>query len=111
AGAHAGEDRFDVVGPVARQAHRAPGVAVHLDDPGGVVAGLQVEAVDVLRDQRVELALLLQPDERPMAVVGLTVDTDLTRDAGRPVALADLRLAYVVADVGGLLGVGVAGPE
>jgi hypothetical protein len=44
---------------------------VDLDDAGRGQARLDVQAVDVLGDQGVELAALLERDEGAVAVVGL----------------------------------------
>src|SRR6185503_7035738 len=55
----------------ARETDRLVHVAVNLDDEVRRVAGLDVQAVDVLRDERMELPALLQRDERQVPGVRL----------------------------------------
>ena len=64
---------------VAGHADHLVGVAVDLDDAGRVGAGLAVQAVDVLGDDRVELAPPLEGDDGPVAGVGLGLPTWATR--------------------------------
>ena len=73
AGPHPVEDRPCRLAMVAAQADDLRGVAVDLDDPGGVGAGLLVETVDVLGHQGVQAARALEGDQRPVPGVGLRI--------------------------------------
>ena len=84
--------------------------AVDLDHLGRVGARLLVQLVDVLGDERVQLALALQGDEGAVPGVGLgRPGRRLQAVAPRP--LPDLGVGHVIGERGHLLGPGVLGPD
>src|SRR5437667_445645 len=96
--------------PAARQAHHLVHRAVDLDHAVARRAGLHVEPVDVLRDQGVELAALLQGDERTVPVVRLRLPSRRGEPA-LPRALAYLGIGHIVLQGRLLLGLGVLRPD
>ena len=68
---------------------------MHLDDPVCGAAGLLVQFVDVLRDQRMQLAAALQFHQCQVAAVGLRRPRRM-RKAAAPGGLPHLRVGQVV---------------
>ena len=81
-----------------------------LDHLGGVEAGGLVQAVDVLRHERVELAPDLEGDEGPVPGVGLGRPGGMV-EPGPPAVPPDRRVGHVVLQRRPLLGARVAGPH
>src|SRR5262249_15316579 len=94
----------------AREAHDLARRAVDLDYPRWRRAGLEMQAVDVLGNERVEAAAPLERHERPVAVVGLAI-VHRRFEPGAPGALAHLGIGDVVLDGRHLLGLRIARPE
>ena len=82
-----------------------------LDHVGRIHTGTLVQFVDVLGDEGVEDPPLLQCDEGVVALVGFDVGPQAALGAQRPVLLPHLGVTHVEADVGGLLGLRVLGPD
>ena len=106
--------------PVERFGHRTavlaipaagpPHGAVDLDHPIGIVAGLLVEAVDVLRDEAVQLPTAFELDDRLVPPIGFG-RPGRRRQPVLPGRTANVGITEVVAQVGGLLGGRILRPE
>src|SRR5438128_1572247 len=101
------EQRAD--GPVQDGVHQLAHGAVDLDHPIGRGARRLVEPVDVLGDERVELAAALEGDEGAMAGIGLGLPGRRLQ-AALPRALAHLGIGDVVLQRGLLLRLRILGP-
>src|SRR5205823_11223080 len=108
--AHALQDALHRPAHAAAPAHEAAHAAMHLDHELARVAGELVQLVDVLRDERMELALALELDQREMAGVRLRVPRGMLQPA-LPRGFAHLGIVEVVVDVGELLGERILGPH
>ena len=81
-----------------------------LDDSLRRLPGRVVKAVDVLGDEEVQRALLLEVDERAVRGVGLGREV-IALDAVLPSAPPDVGIAHVVLELCGLLGGRVLRPD
>src|SRR4051812_16549444 len=96
--------------PPALQALGRVHGAVDLDHLAGAGAGGEVEAVDVLGDERVDVRLLLELGDRPVPGVRLRLP-DLAAQPVLPGELPDLGVVHVVLERRGLLGRRVLRPD
>jgi hypothetical protein len=96
--------------PAAAPAHRAAHRAVNLDDPQRRVPGPLVQLIDVLGDQRVQLAALLQFHQRQVATIRARLPRGM-RDTAAPRGLAHLRVGQVGLQRRLLLGRRIGGPQ
>ena len=96
--------------PAAAHAHHLEHRAVHLDHALGRIARLLMQAVDVLRDQRVQLAAPLERDDGLVARVRLRLPRRMHQPR-LPRLLAYRRIGHVIADVGELLRLRIARPH
>src|SRR5262249_20304411 len=110
AGPKALEHRLHRPAPAALHAHHVAHRAVHLDDLVGRAAGLLVQAVDILRDQREELVAALERDEPAMAGIRLGTPCWMIEPAF-PRQLPDFGIRHVRVDVREPLGLWISGPE
>src|SRR5436190_18109513 len=97
--AHAIEYGLHRALPTARKTNGLMQVAVHFDDALRRVSGTQMQAVDVLRDQSVQIAPPLELNERQVSRVGLGFPRRM-RKPRAPGGFANLRVMRVVADIG-----------
>ncbi len=95
---------------VATPATRPPHRAVDLDHELDVRAGPLVQPVDVLGDDRVQLAPTLELDDRVVPTVRLSLPTGIG-SAVAPRLPADVGFGEVVLERRRLLGAGVLGPD
>ena len=110
AGAHPGQRLLHRRPPAALPAHHPAHAAVHLDHQRRRLAGALVQLVDVLGDERMQLAALLERHQR--AVAGVRRRAPGRRiEARAPRGLAHLRLGEVVLDRRLLLGRRVPRPH
>src|SRR5262249_26465211 len=109
-GAHPLERRLHRTPPRAGHALDLADVPVDLDDALRRLTRSVVEAVDVLRDEEVQGALLLEVDEGPVARVRLGVEV-VAVEAVLPGAAPYLGVAHVVVERGRLLRGRVLGPD
>ena len=110
AGPHAGQRALHGRALAALQARHLAGVAVDLDDALRRGPRLDVQAVHVLGDERVELPPALQGNQGVVSGVGLGGEVGRI-EAAPPGALADFSVGHVVLEGGHLLGLGVLGPH
>jgi len=110
AGAHAIEHLLHRPAHAAAPAHELAHRAVHLDHELRRVAGDLVQLVDVLRDERVQLASLLQSNQSKMTRVGPRRPGG-ARQPVLPRGSAHLGIGKVVVDVGKLLGERILRPH
>ncbi len=94
----------------ARQAHHFAGVSVDLDQAAGIGPRLVMQPVDVLRDERDQLAATLELDQRTVARVRLDDLVDVV-DPRAPRRAPNVGLVDVVLQVRRLLGGRILRPE
>ena len=110
AGAHTVEHGSHRPAPFARHAPHVTHRAVHLDHHLGRMTGLLMQAVDVLRHERVHNAPALERHQRAMPGVGRRGPRRMLETAV-PGETAHLRIGHVVVDVGEAFGLGVGRPH
>ena len=108
--AHAFEHDLDGAAIGAVEAGEVAHRPVYLDDALGGGSGIVVKAVDVLGDERVELAFALELGKREVAGIRLS-GVHGAPGAIRPGADAVVAVGHVVLDGGGPFGGGVLRPD
>ena len=110
AGAHALEHELHRPAHAAAPAHEAAHAAVHLDHELRGVPRELVQLVDVLGDERVELAQPLELDDREVPGIRLRAPR-WAREPVLPRCFTHLGIGEVVVDVRHLLGHRIPGPH